>query len=150
MLQVKWPKYAKARQPRSLVDRSDSSTSLPILNDTTASIPTAPIVKPSKSNIFASLTNDEAASVISFLHNQTELNLTANADAGEWDNAITVLDLIAPNKSIALSYLDGDAEEPARYAKAVVMFGASEVSLVTYTCLEREGEAGIYLISFSF
>lgn len=26
------------------------------------------------------------AAVISFLHNQTELNLTASADAGEWDS----------------------------------------------------------------
>lgn len=64
--------------------------------------------------------------MISFLHNQTELNLTANADAGEYDNAITVVDLVQPNKTSALDYLDGNGTAPARYGKAVVMFGATD------------------------
>lgn len=36
-----------------------------------------------KSNIFAGLTNDEAAAVTSFLHGQSNLNLTAAATATE-------------------------------------------------------------------
>ena len=35
-----------------------------------------------KDNIWASLTAYEASQVVEFLHNQTELNLTASADAG--------------------------------------------------------------------
>ena len=39
--------------------------------------------KAPKSNIFAGLTNDEAAAVTSFLHRQSSLNLTAAATATE-------------------------------------------------------------------
>lgn len=35
-------------------------------------------------NIFAALTADESADVTKFLHEQSELNLTANADAGRY------------------------------------------------------------------
>lgn len=38
-------------------------------------------IKAPKSNIFAGLTNDEAAAVTLFLHGQKSLNLTAAADA---------------------------------------------------------------------
>ncbi|KAF7313195.1 Amine oxidase [Mycena kentingensis (nom. inval.)] len=79
-----------------------------------------------KQNIFISLTNDEAASVVSFLHNQTELNLTSAADAGAWDNAIEVVDLVQPNKTQALDYLDNDGPIPPRYALARIAFGATE------------------------
>ena len=40
-------------------------------------------IKAPKSNIFAGLTNDEAAAVTSFLHGQSSLNLTAAATATE-------------------------------------------------------------------
>lgn len=36
----------------------------------------APVTDAPKSNVWDALTNDEAADVISFLHNQTALNLT--------------------------------------------------------------------------
>ena len=39
--------------------------------------------KAPKSNIFAGLTNDEAAAVTSFLHSQSSLNLTAASTATE-------------------------------------------------------------------
>lgn len=39
-------------------------------------------------NIFASLTADESADVTKFLHGQSELNLTANADAGRYVNPL--------------------------------------------------------------
>ncbi|KAJ7032822.1 copper amine oxidase [Mycena alexandri] len=84
------------------------------------------VVSAPKPNIFLSLSNDEAAAVISFLHNQTELNLTANAVAGPWDNAIEVVDLVQPNKTDALAYLDNGGPIPARYAMARIAFGATE------------------------
>ncbi|KAF7334468.1 Amine oxidase [Mycena venus] len=85
-----------------------------------------PVSVAPKTNIFISLSNDEAASVISFLHKQTELNLTAAADAGPWDNAIEVVDLVQPNKTDALHYLDHNGPIPARYALARIAFGATE------------------------
>lgn len=44
---------------------------------------TAPTTSAPKANVWASLSNDEAASVINFLHDQPTLNLTAAQDAGE-------------------------------------------------------------------
>jgi primary-amine oxidase len=86
----------------------------------------APTTTASKKNIWASLSFDEAASIKQFLHDQASLNLTAVEDAGEWDNTILTVDFIAPNKTDALSYLDGDGELPPRMALASILFGATE------------------------
>lgn len=51
-----------------------------------------------KENIWASITNDEAASVIKWLHKHSGLNLTSAENATAWDNKISVVDLLAPNK----------------------------------------------------
>lgn len=63
-------------------------------------VPAAPTAKAPHKNVWAGLSNDEAAGVIGFLHNQTDLNLTAAADAGPWDNLITTLDILTPNKTV--------------------------------------------------
>ena len=76
-------------------------------------------------NVFASLTNDEAAAVIGFLHQQESLNLTASADAGSWDNWIMVVDTYTPNKTDAITYLNGQGQAPPRYALASLSFGAT-------------------------
>lgn len=44
---------------------------------------TAPTTSAPKANVWASLSNDEAAAVINFLHDQPDLNLTAAQDSGE-------------------------------------------------------------------
>ncbi|KAJ6545811.1 copper amine oxidase, partial [Mycena vulgaris] len=86
----------------------------------------SPIAVAPKANIFLTLTDDEAASVISFLHNQTELNLTSATEAGTWDNSIEMVDLVQPNKTDALEYLDNGGPVPDRFATARVAFGATE------------------------
>ncbi|KAJ7058557.1 copper amine oxidase [Mycena amicta] len=106
-----------AKKPAQLEVLATSSANASSTFNTVAAAP--------KENIFISLTDDEAASVISFLHNQTELNLTAVADAGAWDNAIEVVDLVQPNKTDALNYLDHNGPAPARYALARIAFGAT-------------------------
>lgn len=70
-------------------------------------------------NVWAGLSIDEAAGVVNFLHNHTDLNLTAAADAGSWDNVITNLDLAAPNKTVRLplsagtrTFTDAEKEQP--------------------------------------
>ncbi|GAA6007466.1 hypothetical protein JCM11491_004172 [Sporobolomyces phaffii] len=85
-----------------------------------------PTTKAPKTNIWASLSSREAASVVSFLHNQTSLNLTASAEAGSWDNMITVIDLATPNKTESLNYVDKNSTMPNRYAVATLMFNAFE------------------------
>jgi primary-amine oxidase len=44
---------------------------------------TAPTTTAPKANVWTALSNDEAASVINFLHDQPALNLTAASDSGE-------------------------------------------------------------------
>lgn len=87
---------------------------------------TAPQVTAPKSNIWNSLSFDEAASIKAYLHSQSSLNLTSVEDASEWDNTILVVDTIAPNKSEALSYIDGNGPAPARWALASILFGQYE------------------------
>ncbi|GJN93972.1 hypothetical protein Rhopal_007035-T1 [Rhodotorula paludigena] len=85
-------------------------------------VPAAPTAKAPHKNVWAGLSNDEAAGVIGFLHNQTDLNLTAAADAGPWDNLITTLDILTPNKTETLAFLAGNASAPERYAYATISF----------------------------
>lgn len=61
----------------------------------------------SKTSPFASLTADDAKSVVDYLHSLPELNLTAYDQAEDWDNRITGIDLVFPAKSPAIEYLDG-------------------------------------------
>ena len=42
-----------------------------------------------------------------------------------WDNKLLQVDLLQPNKSDALSYLDSKGAAPKRYARAVILFGAT-------------------------
>lgn len=89
------------------------------------SLSTPPKTTAPYKNIFNSLSNDEAASVIGFLHAQESLNLTGADEAGSWDNSIMVVDLYTPNKTDALSYFAG-GDAPDRWAVASISFGATE------------------------
>lgn len=42
-----------------------------------------------------------------------------------WDNKLLQVELLPPKKADALSYFDSGAAAPARYARAVVQFGAT-------------------------
>ena len=56
------------------------------------------------------------------------LNSPRRSDASlscRWDNVIITVELLQPNKSDALPYLDSYAPAPARYAKATLQFGAT-------------------------
>ncbi|EEU33975.1 uncharacterized protein NECHADRAFT_94780 [Fusarium vanettenii 77-13-4] len=81
------------------------------------------ITAPSK-NIFQGLTDHEYAQVTAYLHQQKELNLTAVVNSTSWDNVIVTLDLLQPNKTDALSYLEGRGPVPARYARATLQFNS--------------------------
>jgi primary-amine oxidase len=79
-----------------------------------------------KANIWSGLTDYEAASVTAWLFQQSELNLTRSEDAGAWDNSILLMELMIPNKTDALSYIDGNASAPTRYAHVSLDLRASE------------------------
>ena len=42
-----------------------------------------------------------------------------------WDNRILLVELLLPNKSDALAYLDSGSKAPTRYARALLLFGAT-------------------------
>ncbi|KAM0548794.1 hypothetical protein ACHAPJ_009791 [Fusarium lateritium] len=75
-------------------------------------------------NIFQSLTDEEYVNVTAFLHEQKELNLTAVVNSTSWDNVIVSMDLLQPNKTDALAYLEGNSSAPARYARATLQFNS--------------------------
>ena len=41
-----------------------------------------------------------------------------------WDNVIVSLDLLQPNKTDALTYLEGNGPAPTRYARATLQFNS--------------------------
>ncbi|EKG22116.1 Copper amine oxidase [Macrophomina phaseolina MS6] len=88
--------------------------------------PGAQTIQAPKSNIWAGLNEQEAAEVTAWLHEQLSLNLTAAARAGDWDNAILLVELMIPNKTDALPYLDNNAPPPERYAHVILDIRASE------------------------
>ncbi|KAM0749530.1 copper amine oxidase [Meredithblackwellia eburnea MCA 4105] len=121
------PKLPSIKSPRLRTRPAVANFVINAAENSTASNDTAtPSVVASKENIWITLTNAEAAGVVSYLHNQSELNLTDSADAGTWDNMISVIDLLPPNKTAALKYMAGTGPKPPRYARATLMFGATE------------------------
>lgn len=71
-------------------------------------------------NVWDELANDEAAGVVQWLFQQPELNLTVSDEAGEWDNAIKLVELMRPNKTDVLQFLDGGGPPPTRNAHVVL------------------------------
>ncbi|KAF5643096.1 peroxisomal amine oxidase copper-containing protein [Fusarium sp. NRRL 52700] len=93
------------------------------------------VIKAPVNNIFQSLTDEEYAHVTAYLHEQKDLNLTAVVNststivihqlmAPSWDNVIVSLDLLQPNKTGALAYLEGHGPAPVRYARATLQFNS--------------------------
>jgi primary-amine oxidase len=64
--------------------------------------------------------------VIGYLHEQSDLNLTASDTAGPWDNQISVVETLPVNKTDAIPYLSAGGEEPTRWARVSIMFGVTE------------------------
>ncbi|KFA70945.1 hypothetical protein S40288_10237, partial [Stachybotrys chartarum IBT 40288] len=78
-------------------------------------------------NIWDGLTHEEIVGLLEWLHQPEQgLNLTVTKEAGAWDNTIGIIELLYPNKTDALAYLDDDGPLPARYARVGVFFGATE------------------------
>ena len=67
-------------------------------------------------NVWGELTSKEAADVTKWLFAQKDLNLTVSVNATEWSNSILLVELMIPNKTDVLAYIDGDAKAPTRYA----------------------------------
>ncbi|KAI9167809.1 Membrane primary amine oxidase [Paramyrothecium foliicola] len=89
--------------------------------------PDAPSIAVPYENIWNSLTRDEVVGLLEWLHHPAQgLNLTSREEAGAWDNTVGVTELLAPNKTDALAYLEGRGPAPVRNARVGIFFGATE------------------------
>ena len=77
-------------------------------------------------NVWGELTSKEAAGVTKWLFAQKDLNLTVSENATDWSNSILQVELMIPNKTDVLAYIDGDAMPPTRYAHVVLDLSASD------------------------
>lgn len=92
-------------------------------------------IKAPHENLWKPLTEQESLSVQEWLYDQKELNLTQFTKASMSDNSIWFIELITPNKTDALPYLDSSSTNkrasksspPKRYARAVLFNGGSSV-----------------------
>jgi primary-amine oxidase len=74
-----------------------------------------------KRNVWAELTADEADELFDFLYNvPNNLNLTKIPTGSSWENTVRSIELLQPNKSDIVSYLDHSAGAPSRWAHVVV------------------------------
>ncbi|PHH73301.1 hypothetical protein CDD82_5550 [Ophiocordyceps australis] len=92
----------------------------------TCSPPQKQDFKAPRENIWYGLSNDEIAAVTAWLFEQHELNLTAAKTSTSWDNSIDFMQLLLPNKTESLSYIDGNGPKPPRYAQVSLSLAATE------------------------
>lgn len=76
-------------------------------------------------NVWDELDDTDAAAVVQWLFQQPELNLTVSDQAGSWDNAILLVELMRPNKTDVLNYIDHKGAAPPVYAHVVIDHRAS-------------------------
>lgn len=117
-----WRRHSKPyASVRELAGRSSSCKSPPVQVDFQAP----------KTNVWYGLSDDEVAATTEWLFEQADLNLTAAEEASSWDNTIDFMQLLLPNKTDALLYLDGVGPAPPRYAQVSLDLRATENATLT-------------------
>ncbi|TVY73173.1 Membrane primary amine oxidase [Lachnellula suecica] len=110
------PTFHKSKNPRGNRRQSTSC------GDTPADI----IVEAPQINLWKGLTNEEADDLLEWLYDSKQgLNLTTADKAGPWDNTVGVTEILFPNKTDSLAYLDRGEVEPVRNARVGLFFGAT-------------------------
>lgn len=71
-------------------------------------------------NIWNDLSEEETVDVTKWLFDQKDLNLTVSENATEWSNTVLLVELMQPNKTEALAYMDGEGAPPLRYAHVLL------------------------------
>lgn len=88
--------------------------------------PANPTVTAPKPNPWNPLTTEETRGLLAWLYDPAQgLNLTVFDKAGPWDNVVGVVELLTPNKTDVLAYLDGSGPAPGRKARVVISYGAT-------------------------
>lgn len=86
-------------------------------------------IKAPKPNIWGDLKSEEIGSIIKWLLKPEQgLNITYPSDnATAFDNILGVVELVMPNKTDALNYMDNGGKMPKRYARVTVDVGNSDI-----------------------
>ncbi|KAH8594285.1 copper amine oxidase [Bisporella sp. PMI_857] len=84
-----------------------------------------------RKNVWADLTQDEVKAVREFMFTRTDLNLTRSRESFRFDNNIRLIEVLRPNKSDVLAYLNGNSAPPIRWARVVINDGVKEYPQVT-------------------
>ncbi|KPP76162.1 primary amine oxidase, liver isozyme-like [Scleropages formosus] len=80
-----------------------------------------------RSLVFSDLTEHEYTQVRNYMWRQSNLKISHNKFAVPAENFIFLIDLLLPNKSDVLQYLDAGGKEPPRQASVVVFYGTQGV-----------------------
>jgi primary-amine oxidase len=115
---INWARKTRGRKhfPRDTYVQTGSTECV----DSNATRITAP-----HENVWGELDDTEAAAVVQWLFRQSELNLTVSDQAGNWDNTILLVELMRPNKTDVLNYIDHEGAVPPLYAHVVIDHRAS-------------------------
>ncbi|KLU86645.1 hypothetical protein MAPG_05657 [Magnaporthiopsis poae ATCC 64411] len=116
-------------RPQPRTKSGDHAHHEPRQEGTCGSSPPASIKAP-KRNLWGQLNEKEVGSVVDWLFQQRGLNLTHTEDAGDWDNTIISVEVMRPNKSDALSYIDGGGPMPAKFARVTLDQRATENAVI--------------------
>ena len=117
---------ARQRVRRGVSPRSNRTGSVHarLLKGAGCTLPSPAEIEAPRANIWGRLTREETHGLEKWLIAQEELNLTHSFR--DWHNYVSDYDLIQPNKSDVLAYLDGTAPAPIRYAQVTLANLATE------------------------
>jgi primary-amine oxidase len=93
--------------------------------------PVGETYKAPRENIWADLDDSEFQDILNYLYTvPNDLNLTRTANATSWNNHIAFIEVLVPNKTDALHYLDSNEVVPPRYARLIVNHGATQQAAI--------------------
>ena len=119
------PKAAWIRGARSRLAKSSHLNSKRYVDGSACTNAGPADFRAPKHNVWSGLTNREAADVTKWLFAQKDLNLTVAEKATEWDNSVLLVELMIPNKTEVLLYIDGQGSPPVRWAHVSLDLRAS-------------------------
>ncbi|TLD30725.1 hypothetical protein PspLS_03075 [Pyricularia sp. CBS 133598] len=129
LLETRHPRDLSGGQAKNTLSRRTNSTG----NGSTCPAPKTERTKAAKANPFQALSQDEVDSVLRWVSDPAQgLNLTSLTaqNLSQTDNYVWHVEVLKPNKTDVLAYLDGGASSVPRHARVVINEGGRDVPRV--------------------